>query len=381
MRDPEILHQGVVARDPAFYQSHPHVAVASGGDIVVVHNQVPRRSYIFHPPHDPWFRNVVTRSTDGGLTWSPGEVVPDYAATGAECAGLTSLDGGRMLLNQWRFDWLPLGLARRQAREGRLDLAFPDTFADELIQSGELDTGPELAKATEALAPWARGHGTSWVHLSMDDGRSFTRSVTVDTGPFHGGYGLRGAVSTSSGTLLLPLNDVPEWRVIFCVRSVDLGESWGSPTLIARAGGHLFTEPAMLALPCGRILCMFRDDTSRVMHQCHSDDDGHTWSEARPSGIDGYPPHLLALGDGRLLCTYASRLPELSIRAVLSEDRGKSWQRTEVIRIRGNLTNRDLGYPATVPLPESSALLTAHYCQDSEGVTGIEAVAWKVGEV
>jgi hypothetical protein len=285
-----------------------------------------------------------------------------------------------MLLNQWRFDWYPMSLARRLAREGFGELHFPEDFVRELIESGELGSGPLLgAGGAGAIAPWARGHGTSWLHVSADDGRSFTRSVVLDTGPFHGGYGLRGAVMLPSGELLLPLNDVPEYRTIFVLRSGDAGLSWREPTLVARQDGHLFTEPALLTLGFGRLLCMFRDDATHIMHQCFSDDGGRTWSSPEPNGIAGYPPHLLQLSDVRLLCTYGVRRPEHSFCAVLSEDEGLSWRLDDVLRLRGNLASSDLGYPATVVLPDGAGrLMSVYYCQDDAGVTGIEAVTWSL---
>jgi hypothetical protein len=74
-------------------QSHPHAVVAANGDIVMVFNQAPRRGLILHPRHDPLYRNLVTRSSDGGQSWSPAEVAPNYDASGCECAGLTVLPG------------------------------------------------------------------------------------------------------------------------------------------------------------------------------------------------------------------------------------------------------------------------------------------------
>jgi hypothetical protein len=245
---------------------------------------------------------------------------------------------------------VPASLARRLAREGCGELHFPEDFVRELVESGELDSGPLLdAGGAEAIAPWARGHGASWVHVSDDDGRSFTHSVVLDTGPFHGGYGLRGAAMLPTGELVLPLNDIPEYRTIFVMRSGDAGLSWHEPTLVARRDGHLFTEPALLTPSFGRLLCMFRDDTTHIMHQCFSDDRGRTWSRPEPNGIVGYPPHLLQLTDGRLLCTYGVRRPEHSICAVLSEDEGLGWRLDAVLRLRDDLPSSDLGQRSSCP--------------------------------
>jgi BNR repeat-like domain len=375
MREANVLSQGVIFRDPYTYASHPHVALAADGELVVVFNQTRRNRFIFHPPHDPQYRNTITRSADGGRTWSAPQVAPHYGFSGTECASLTTLANGRMLLNQWRFRWYPLGLA--QAGAVPEPVHYPEEFVCELIESGELDTGGQIAPTPEDFAPWARGHGECWVHASDDHGQSFTESMKIDTGPFHGGYGLRGCLELGDGTLLLPLNDIPKYRTIFTVRSQDGGQSWQEPNLVARKEGYLFTEPALVQTRSGDILCMMRDDATRIMHSCRSSDGGKSWSEPKPTGVDGYPPHLLALPDGRILCSFGMRMPEYSIRAVLSEDGGKSWQLDKAIRIRGKLPNRDLGYPVTVLLADGS-LFSVYYCQDDGGVTGVEFTNWRL---
>ena len=126
-----------------------------------------------------------------GRTWSAAQVVPGYDYSGTECAGLTTLASGRVLLNQWQFHWYPLALSRALPAE---PLHYPEEFASELAASTELDTSLHKFGEPESYAPWARGHGTSFVHISDDEGRSFTTTTQLDTGPFHGGYGLRGCV-------------------------------------------------------------------------------------------------------------------------------------------------------------------------------------------
>ena len=46
----------------------------------------------------------------------------------------------------------------------------------------------------------------------------------------------------------------------------------------------------------------------------------------RPTPMWGCPPHLLALGDGRLLCTYGYRRAPFGVRACLSHDGGETWE-------------------------------------------------------
>ncbi len=132
----------------------------------------------------------MTHSSDGGETWSAPQVAPGYDWHGVECAGLTALADGRVLLNQWRFRWYPLDAARRRAATETLSL--PSAWGGALASSSELDSGAALAGHAEALAPWARGGGDAYVHLSTDGGRSFEETTRLDTAPFIGGYGMRG---------------------------------------------------------------------------------------------------------------------------------------------------------------------------------------------
>jgi hypothetical protein len=368
------LAENVVFRDRWFYAAHPHVLLNAAGDLLVVFNRSFRRREIMHPPHDPEYRNVLTRSSDAGLTWSTPEVVPGYDCSGTECAGLTLLPSGRILMSQWRNTWFPLGLARSGAAGAA---NFPGEFVTELIENAELETGQKIAADPESFAPWARGGGISTISISDDNGQSFARSVTLDTSPFRGGYGLRACVRCGNGTLLLPLNDVPAFKTIFVLRSHDDGASWEKAALVGEAENHLFTEAAIACAANGTLVCMMRDDVTRIMHVCISEDEGESWSEPSPTGIDGYPPHLLSLPDGNLLCTYGRRLPEFSIRAVLSQDNGLTWQHKDPFILRDHLPNRDLGYPTSTLMPDGS-LMTAYYCQDSAGITGIECLQWRI---
>jgi hypothetical protein len=341
------------------------MAVAGDGTFLLVFNRAPRRPLILHPPQDPEFRNVLMRSTDEGRAWSAPVVVPDYHWAGVECAGLTFLRSGRLLLNQWKFEWLPL------TKTLRPDVVRPDALIKNLAASPELDVFvPDGSPSHVARAfPWARGGGETVVHLSDDKGESFFASPRIDTRPFSGGYGMRGAIELPDGDILLPLSDVPRYRAVFVVRSRDGGESWSAPSLVAEGEAHEFEEPAGLLLPSGRILLMLRDNLMRVMHLVHSGDGGRTWSEPKPSGIRAYPAHLLALPDGRIACIAGQRTPPFGIVMHVSEDQGESWTETP-IRLTEPLPSKDLGYP-TAALRATGDLYVVYYAQGEDGVTGL----------
>jgi len=373
MIDARDANHTILHKDPYAYSAHPQIAVAPNGDWLIVFNKAPRRSFILHPPEDPLFRNVIMHSRDRGATWSAPQVAPNYDWSGTECASLTALRDSRMMLNQWRFRWYPLGLAQRLRTTERL--VFPAAFLRGWAQSPEHDAAAYSAQPPEELAPWARGGGETWVHRSDDGGASWTGSVRIDTTPYDGGYGMRGACELANGDLLLPLSDIPNYRIVFVVRSSNGGRSWERPVEVARQEGSEFEEPSLIQLPGGRLLALMRDNGTRYLHQCVSDDDGRSWSPPLRLPIEGYPPHLLLLPDGRVLCTYGWRYPDFAIRAVLSDDGGETWDIEQTVRIRGGLPNKDLGYPCTI-LDRGGSLFTVYYGQDGDGVTCIMATRW-----
>lgn len=362
-----------VLRDEHGYIAHPHL-IRLRDELLLVCNWAPRRRFVLHPPEDPLYLNLLLRSGDGGRSWSAPVVAPAYGWNGVECAGLTDLGGGRVLLNQWRFDWLTLDAAL--GRPDAAVLAFPEQLvAAHLASSEHEDSGLSVATARQLL-PWVRGAGRTWLHRSEDGGRTWAHSLQIDTGPFAGGYGMRGGVVLPDGAIILPLGDVPAYRRVFALRSEDGGSTWSPAVPLAALPDRLFEEPAPLLLRSGRLLVLLRENRSKSLWQTWSDDGGLSWAEPQPTGIDGYPAHLLQLPDGTLVCTYGFRRPPYAIRAALSTSQGAHWTTRAPIEIRAGLPGRDLGYPCTVRREDD--LLTLYYARDGEGITGLHATSWRL---
>lgn len=369
-----VVHS-VVHRDIHAYCAHPHMVRAADGALVAVFNKAPRRKLVLHPPEEPMYQNMITRSTDGGESWSVPEPVPGYNWTGTECAGLTALDDGRILLNQWQFDWLPEGQAKSlPSASGYVDAA---SLLSRWSASSEHDIAGVDLPAIQRCLPWRRGPGRCFVHISTDHGHSFGDTVTIGTAPFSGGYGMRGGIELRDGRILLPLSDVPHYRSVFIVESWDGGRSWGLPQLVASCSGHEFEEPAIIQGQGDRLILVLRDNGTRRLHQCVSEDGGGHWTAPKPMPVTGYPAHLLRLADTRLLLTYGWRQPGYGIRAVISEDDGESWDANRTILIRQGMLNGNLGYPVTLDRQDGT-LLTLYYGEEDDGVTSILATRWEV---
>ncbi len=366
----QILHKDVFA-----YCAHPFITCLPDGEWVVVFNRSVRRPFLLHPPNDPHYYNVMIRSNNQGQTWSSPRVVPDYDWYGVECAGLTVLSSGQLMLNQWRFKWYPLETARKRA--DREKLFFPEDWVSELQVSSELHTVHMIPQDPSELVPWARGSDGTYVHLSSDGGRTWDQTVMVATAPYSGGYGMRGAVQLSNGDILLPLSDIPNYRIVFVVRSSDGGQTWVAPVEVAKMDGMQFEEPSILELRDGTLLMLLRENTNRRMYQVFSTDGGYTWSAPQPVPFEGYPGHLLLLPGGEILCVYGYRYEPYGIRAVISKDDGRTWNSEHPMIIRDDFPNRDLGYPAAIPTADGQ-FYTVYYGQDTDGVTCIQATRFSI---
>ncbi|MCB1493300.1 MAG: exo-alpha-sialidase, partial [Rhodobiaceae bacterium] len=242
------LSHAVVFRDAACYSAHPHMAVAADRTWLLVFTQAPRRPVVLHPPLDPDFRNMLLRSTDEGRTWQGPEPVPDADATGMECAGLTPLPDGRVILNQWQFDWIdPDGIDLSSAGP---DVALPDWLAR--ARAGSVDIGVLGTREDDAdLFRLARCNGGCRISVAADGGAPFVPATSPPTAPYSGGYGMRGAVIAGNGDILLPLSDVPHYARIFILRSSDDGTTWGAPEHVCAKVDCEFEEPAPIRLPDG----------------------------------------------------------------------------------------------------------------------------------
>ena len=248
----------MIHRDALAYSAHPHL-VATAERLAARLHASRRRAGVLHPPQDPLFRTCWCGPSDEGRTWSAPSVVPDFGWQGVECAGLTALSSGAVLLNQWRFNWHTLAWARGASR-------VPDYTAARSVDGRTRHGG--RARRMDARP----GHDIRAIPLGARRRRDMGASIrrwrqdlpALDAHrlqPFSGGYGMRGGVEIG-GEIVLPLSDVPNYRAVFTVRSRDGGESWSKPDLVAAGDGHAFEEPAPLLLRSGRILMLLRDNVT-----------------------------------------------------------------------------------------------------------------------
>ena len=359
----------IIYRDPFAYCSHASIVRLANGEWVTAFNECQKITPYTHPPGDPHFHNLISRSDDEGRTWSPPEAAPNWDWYGVECPGLAQLQDGTVVLNQWQFLWYPLALGRKLASQGQKIWLRTSRKKGWLPAASDSDFD-------RSLYPWARANSGCFVHLSSDGGRTWDRTVRIPTEPYIGGYTPRGVAQLQDGTVLMVTADHPLNHTAYAVRSRDGGLTWTPPVAVANAGEGMLSEPTAAVLPSGKVVTMMRSHT-RYLHQSESSDGGSTWTPVRKTPIFGYPGHLLRLSDGRLLVTYGHRRSPFGIRACQSRDNGRTWDYGQEYLIRGDLPNRNLGYPVTIEY-RPGHLFTIYYGEEPDGVTSIQGSYWEI---
>ena len=116
----------IVYKDRFTYPLGPNITVLDNGEWLAGFNHSRRRKRIMHPPTDPLYRNLLTRSSDQGKTWGEPYFAPDFDWSGVENPGLSRLNNGTVVLAQFRFAWYPLGLAKKRRAAGEtIDICLP----------------------------------------------------------------------------------------------------------------------------------------------------------------------------------------------------------------------------------------------------------------
>jgi len=365
----------VVSRAPHVYRSHPCIVRLESGDWLVAFCESVQRSPYLHPPSDPRYLTMLTRSRDRGATWELPRAAPSYDWYGIETPGVAQISTGEVLLNQFRFRWHPLEEGRRLWEAGAGTLFVSDPVADPHAHRWR---PAETAGDWERSAfPYAREDGGAFVHISTDEGRTWEATVAVDISPYHGAFSPKGVVELRGGELVLALgsHDHDPGVASFVVKSEDRGRSWAPPVEVARVAGLVFSEPAAVVTADNGILVFSREETTGHLHLSESSDGGTTWSEPRRLPYWGYPAHAVRTSDGRIVVVYGRRTEPFGIRGTVSEDGGATWGPELVIR--DDLPNANLGYPSVIE-DAPGELFTVYYGEDADGVTGIQGTYFTI---
>lgn len=315
------------------------------GDIPAVFNE---ERFPFH--HDSG-QTLMTRSRDGGLTWSePRIIVPWTATQGNWDCGICELGDGTVIVNFTMTGFFKRGMKAECPSWS----SFP---------------------LTDEWGDWTWSFKThawlgTYVIRSSDGGDTWTEPIPVNVRPMkHGGCRL-GAWELPDGGPILALygrmreyseDGTGETNRCFLVRSDDGGDNWDYYGTLAYDPNNIidYEEAGIVRLDDGRLVSFMRthlqpSQDTKSMIMVVSEDDGFTWSQPKWTRIWGYPPELIRLQDGRYLLVYGYRRPSYGVRGIIS-DNGIDWD------VGNEFVISEGGIPATshVVKPSSSRVVPA----------------------
>ncbi len=323
------------------YCAWPDILRAANGDLLV--------SFCINEEHlGPDGKIVTCRSTDNGETWQMPAIVLDTPIDDRE-PGFSVLNDGRIITHNWTSFW---------TSEKYKNLG-PNSYEQDMIDRWV----EHVEKPAYKNAHIYEGESS---RISEDNGHSWT-DLKYGKDSCHGG------IQLPDGTLLIAAYRLDSPQIgVYSTASPE--EDWQRIALISspQPDSLNIAEPHLLQLPSGRIVMMIRvtskpyndGDPRCLLHCTYSDDNGKTWVEPYATPLWGYPPHLLLLSDGRVVCSYGYRKPPFGERACVSDD-GITWKKENEIILRDDAFNKDLGYPASVEL-EPGKVLTVYYQPDPE---------------
>lgn len=367
-----------IYKDPTSYVAFPSIAQLADGEVLATFREAgeisagaARRGK--HTHLDTQTRVCLVRSTDGGETWDSATKTVIYDGGLDSGAALTVLSDGVIvaaLYNMWQL----VPRERRHEIKGPIYYHAPQ---DNLLG---LPLGCATIRSFDNGRTWERN--LHWV--------AFDQAVSTL-------YDARtGVVELPDGTLVWLVCDGGRLRSerTWLVHSWDRGETWEDPCLVAvdyngdrsPYGAINYCEPHLLSLGDGRMLAMMRTEPwneppgEGYLYQAHSRDWGMSWGPASRTPIWGHPPHLLKLQSGAILCTYGYRRPPYGIRACLSHDDGQTWDIAHEVILRDDGLGGDLGYPYSIQRPDGT-ILTAYYFYGEDWVRYIAGTLWREEEV
>ena len=155
-----------------------------------------------------------------------------------------------------------------------------------------------------------------------------------------------------------------------CARTRDGGVTWEKVADIGPEPEGFAIMPSTVRFSDTELYTTLRrrEGTFRWISAWRSLDNGQTWQqEVNPVDYlgEGNPPMLNVLADGRLCLTYGFRAYPYSIRARLSDDKGKSWGPEILLRADG--ADRDTGYVRSIVRPDGKVVTTYYISDENTG--------------
>jgi sialidase-1 len=322
-----------ISRQPEHYHGWPTLASCRNAELVLAYSGG-RDAHVC-----PFGRVELTRSRDGGRTWSWPEVLLNLPID-ARDSGVLETPSGSLLVTT--FTSLAYEAVLKEATGWTTEKL-------ERWRAANLRTTPEQRHALL----------DTWMLRSTDGGMTWSAPYLIPVNSPHGPTALADGRLLYAGKQLWQ----PGQKVGVCESSDD-GKTWRWLSEIpARPGDTVVQYHELHAVQAadGRVIVHIRNHNLQNQGetlQTESADGGRTWTTPHAIGVWGLPSHLVRLRDGRLLMSYGYRRAPFGNQARISSNHGDAWAEPMVISDDG--AGVDLGYPSTVEL-DSGHFLTVWY--------------------
>ena len=303
--------------------------------------------------HDKPEEHLLARSLDGGVTWTL-ENPSEQGALIPEGKGLHGITPPGLKEKPW------------QNCPGGIDFMHPDFVLT--LRMLDHHAGPSrFSYSTDRGKTW---QGPFRLVVSDSDGRQISiaaRTSYIINGPHDCLIFLTAAKS-----------DGREGRP-FCARTTDGARTWNFVAWIGESPEGYAIMPSSVRLGKTELLATIRcrNESRSWIDSYRSLDDGSSWKlDTTPVGDagEGNPPSMIRLADGRISLAYGFRKEPFEIRAVLSDDQGRTWGKALTLKANGG--GRDIGYPVSIQRPDGK-IVTIYYFHDTpQGDRYIEATIW-----
>ncbi|MFA7157676.1 MAG: sialidase family protein [Kiritimatiellia bacterium] len=385
----KIIETKAICKQPRKYIGWPTVARAPDGTVYAVFSG-DRDAHVC-----PFGKSYIMSSKDGGISWSEPRVVNDTPLDDRD-TGLCVLPDGTLVITwftsyyyrAYEVNWAGYSQSGKYTKkvlpwaewEKELKAITPDDLdiwapfitcpapeESEKWAKAWADLGCESSVAYDPRFPAPTRRFGYWTRRSHDGGQTWDRPTLSPASAPHGPNVL------PDGKLIYAGIDLAWSGNIGVAVSPDRGLSWKTlAALKARVGRKdgidaRLCEPHVVCAPSGKLVGLARYQAAlpgeeRFLWQFDSEDGGATWSEPRPTPLNGYPPHLLRVSDGRLLASFGVRHEPLGNRFCFSSDEGRTWDVAGQLHV-GGAPDKDLGYPATAEMAPGS-FLSVYYRKD-----------------